>query len=50
VNLAAGLQELAAPCGGNFSGGVVELVKHKFGVGYQSFGDRKVKNITSGPG
>jgi hypothetical protein len=50
VNLPAGLQELTAPCGGNFSGGVVELVKRKFVVGYQSFGDRRVNDITSGPG
>jgi formylglycine-generating enzyme required for sulfatase activity/class 3 adenylate cyclase len=46
VNLAARLQELAAPGGVYISGGVYELVKNKLVVGYQSMGDQKVKNIT----
>ena len=46
VNLAARLQELAAPGGVYLSGGVYELVKNKLVVGYQSLGDQKVKNIT----
>ncbi len=46
VNLAARLQELAAPGGVYISGGIYELVKNKLVVAYQSLGDHKVKNIT----
>ncbi|HZS83220.1 MAG TPA: SUMF1/EgtB/PvdO family nonheme iron enzyme [Stellaceae bacterium] len=46
VNIAARLETLAEPGGINISGGVYEQIKHKLVCGYQSLGDRKVKNIT----
>ncbi|MBV9523187.1 MAG: adenylate/guanylate cyclase domain-containing protein, partial [Alphaproteobacteria bacterium] len=46
VNIAARLETLAEPGGINISGGVYEQIKNKLVCGYQSLGDRKVKNIT----
>jgi formylglycine-generating enzyme required for sulfatase activity/class 3 adenylate cyclase len=46
VNIAARLESLAEPGGINISGGVYEQIKNKLVCGYQSLGDRKVKNIT----
>jgi formylglycine-generating enzyme required for sulfatase activity/class 3 adenylate cyclase len=45
VNIAATLQQLAEPGGVYISGGVYEQIKYKLVAGYQSLGDRKVKNI-----
>ncbi len=46
VNLAARLEGIAAPGQIYISGGIYEQVKHKLVCGYQSLGDRQVKNIT----
>ena len=46
VNLAARLEGIAAPGHIYISGGIYEQVKHKLVCGYQSLGDRQVKNIT----
>lgn len=46
VNIAARLEGLANPGDVYISGGVYEQIKHKLVCGYQSLGDRKVKNIT----
>jgi class 3 adenylate cyclase len=46
VNIAARLESIAEPGGINISGGVYEQIKNKLVCGYQSMGDRKVKNIT----
>jgi formylglycine-generating enzyme required for sulfatase activity/class 3 adenylate cyclase len=45
VNIAARLQQLADPGGVYISGGIYEQIKYKLAAGYQSLGDRKVKNI-----
>jgi formylglycine-generating enzyme required for sulfatase activity len=46
VNIAARLEGIADPGDVFISGGVYEQVKHKLVCGYQSLGDRQVKNIT----
>lgn len=46
VNVAARLEGLANPGDVYISGGVYEQIKNKLVCGYQSLGDRKVKNIT----
>ena len=46
VNVAARLENIASPGHIYISGGVYEQVKHKLVCGYQSLGDRQVKNIT----
>jgi formylglycine-generating enzyme required for sulfatase activity/class 3 adenylate cyclase len=46
VNVAARLEQLAEPGTVYISGGIYEQVKYKLVCGYQSLGDRKVKNIT----
>jgi formylglycine-generating enzyme required for sulfatase activity/class 3 adenylate cyclase len=46
VNVAARLENIANPGHIYISGGVYEQVKHKLVCGYQSLGDRQVKNIT----
>lgn len=46
VNVAARLEGLADPGQVYISGGVYEQIKHKLVCGYQSLGDRKIKNIT----
>src|SRR6195952_2769673 len=46
VNVAARLEQLAEPGNILISGGIYEQVKYKLVCGYQSLGDRKVKNIT----
>lgn len=47
VNIASSLAALAGPAEIFISGGMYEQMKHKLVcVGYQSLGDRKVKNIT----
>ena len=46
VNVAARLEQLAEPGSVYISGGIYEQVKYKLVCGYQSLGDRKVKNIT----
>jgi formylglycine-generating enzyme required for sulfatase activity/class 3 adenylate cyclase len=46
VNVAARLEGIAAPGEIYISGGIYEQVKHKLVCGYQSLGDRQVKNIT----
>jgi formylglycine-generating enzyme required for sulfatase activity/class 3 adenylate cyclase len=45
VNVAARLEQLAEPGNIYISGGVYEQVRYKLVCGYQSLGDRKVKNI-----
>ena len=45
VNVAARLEQLAEPGNILISGGVYEQVRYKLVCGYQSLGDRKVKNI-----
>src|SRR5215468_11467453 len=46
VNIAARLEGIANPGDLFISGGVYEQVKNKLVCGYQSLGDRQVKNIT----
>jgi len=46
VNVAARLEGIATPGQIYISGGIYEQVKHKLVCGYQSLGDRQVKNIT----
>jgi len=46
VNIAARLEGIAEPGDVFISGGVYEQVKQKLVCGYQSLGDRQVKNIT----
>jgi formylglycine-generating enzyme required for sulfatase activity/class 3 adenylate cyclase len=46
VNIAARLEGIANPGELYISGGVYEQIKHKLVCGYQSLGDRRVKNIT----
>ncbi|MEH2473547.1 formylglycine-generating enzyme required for sulfatase activity/class 3 adenylate cyclase [Nitrobacteraceae bacterium AZCC 2161] len=46
VNIAARLEGIADPGQVYISGGVYEQIKHKLVCGYQSLGDRKIKNIT----
>jgi formylglycine-generating enzyme required for sulfatase activity/class 3 adenylate cyclase len=46
VNVAARLEGIAGPGQIYISGGIYEQVKHKLVCGYQSLGDRQVKNIT----
>ena len=46
VNIAARLEGIADPGDLFISGGVYEQIKHKLVCGYQSLGDRQVKNIT----
>jgi len=46
VNIAARLESIAAPGQVFISGGIYEQIKHKLVCGYESLGDRKVKNIT----
>ena len=46
VNIATRLEGIAAPGEVYISGGIYEQIKHKLVCGYESLGDRKVKNIT----
>jgi formylglycine-generating enzyme required for sulfatase activity len=46
VNIAARLEGIAEPGDLFISGGVYEQIKNKLVCGYQSLGDRQVKNIT----
>jgi class 3 adenylate cyclase len=46
VNIASCLAAIAGPDQVCISDGMYELIKHKLVCGYQSLGDRKVKNIT----
>ncbi|MCP1967710.1 formylglycine-generating enzyme required for sulfatase activity/class 3 adenylate cyclase [Bradyrhizobium elkanii] len=46
VNVASRLEGIAAPGEVFISGGIYEQIKHKMVCGYESLGDRKVKNIT----
>ncbi|MBV8447317.1 MAG: SUMF1/EgtB/PvdO family nonheme iron enzyme [Hyphomicrobiales bacterium] len=46
VNIAVRLEGIATPGQVYISGGVYEQIKHKLVCGYQSLGDRQVKNIT----
>jgi formylglycine-generating enzyme required for sulfatase activity/class 3 adenylate cyclase len=46
VNVASRLEGLADPGQVYISGGIYEQIKHKLVCGYESLGDRKVKNIT----
>src|SRR3979411_2244469 len=46
VNIAARLEGIAEPGQVYISGGIYEQIKHKLVCGYESLGDRKVKNIT----
>jgi formylglycine-generating enzyme required for sulfatase activity/class 3 adenylate cyclase len=46
VNIATRLEGLAEPGEVYISGGIYEQIKHKLVCGYESLGDRKVKNIT----
>src|SRR5882724_6706644 len=45
VNIASRLENIADPGQVFISGGIYEQVKHKLICGYESLGDRKVKNI-----
>src|SRR5258707_2640861 len=45
VNIAARLEGIADPGQVYISGGIYEQIKHKLVCGYESLGDRKVKNI-----
>ena len=46
VNIATRLEGIADPGEVYISGGIYEQIKHKLVCGYESLGDRKVKNIT----
>lgn len=46
VNVAARLEQIAEPGQVYISGGIYEQIKHKLVCGYQSLGDRRIKNIT----
>src|ERR1700737_28748 len=46
VNIATRLEGIAVPGQVYISGGIYEQIKHKLVCGYESLGDRKVKNIT----
>jgi formylglycine-generating enzyme required for sulfatase activity/class 3 adenylate cyclase len=46
VNIASRLEGIAQPGQVFISGGIYEQIKHKVVCGYESLGDRKVKNIT----
>lgn len=46
VNVASRLEGIAEPGQVFISGGIYEQIKHKLVCGYESLGDRKVKNIT----
>src|SRR3982074_593059 len=46
VNFATRLEGIADPGEVFISGGIYEQIKHKLVCGYESLGDRKVKNIT----
>jgi formylglycine-generating enzyme required for sulfatase activity/class 3 adenylate cyclase len=46
VNVASRLEGIAAPGEVFISGGIYEQIKHKLVCGYESLGDKKVKNIT----
>src|SRR5262249_47045347 len=46
VNIASRLEGIADPGQVFISGGIYEQIKHKLVCGYESLGDRKVKNIT----
>jgi formylglycine-generating enzyme required for sulfatase activity/class 3 adenylate cyclase len=46
VNVASRIESLAEPGQVYISGGIYEQIKNKLVCGYQSLGDRKVKNIT----
>lgn len=46
VNVASRLEGIAEPGSVYISGGIYEQIKHKLVCGYESLGDRKVKNIT----
>jgi formylglycine-generating enzyme required for sulfatase activity/class 3 adenylate cyclase len=46
VNVASRLESIADPGQVYISGGIYEQIKHKLVCGYESLGDRKVKNIT----
>jgi formylglycine-generating enzyme required for sulfatase activity/class 3 adenylate cyclase len=46
VNIASRLESIADPGEVYISGGIYEQIKHKLVCGYESLGDRKVKNIT----
>src|SRR3954447_16294670 len=46
VNIASRLESIADPGQVYISGGIYEQIKHKLVCGYESLGDRHVKNIT----
>ena len=46
VNIASRIENIADPGQVYISGGIYEQIKHKLVCGYESLGDRKVKNIT----
>src|ERR1700754_5236993 len=46
VNIATRLEGIAEPGEVYISGGIYEQIKHKLVCGYESLGDRKIKNIT----
>src|SRR4030081_1643240 len=46
VNIATRLEGIADPGEVFISGGIYEQIKHKLVCGYESLGDRKIKNIT----
>ena len=46
VNIASRLEGIADPGQVYTSGGIYEQIKHKLVCGYESLGDRKIKNIT----
>src|SRR6185436_1507510 len=46
VNIASRLENIADPGQVYISGGIYEQIKNKLVCGYESLGDRKVKNIT----